>query len=585
MSSSLAMRPKRRASAISSVPSGDAATQENNSKPRDTASVPSPSPPKKRHTCKEDVPSTSNQDEEDSDAEDGPLTQMSRRQGAISIQGGFQPPSVFVPPITGLSFDHAAGLFSTAQGVSSDPATGLMPSNMAESSSSDPTVDSSQRPAPLPPWDSLKEEIEPLFTILATPEPTVDTNRPEIPDDDPPKRKRGAFAAHASKYHPPSHTHWATRTTTQSPHDYTLPALFADHTFKRGTRFVPAQLSKGFTNKPGDPIPGPPFDQATLLVLKLLDTRIDPRTGKPRNTPVVVRHPVPKDWSCRATIRQLNIDRAQNLRRITGVLQRKVCVPYETEEREWIAREKDRFNSDSNTTKNGNGGRKGARKDFEARFNEHFEGKLVGNYWKPREARSQASLDAEYNRGKRYYDEGRVPPETAKVLAKDDFGWREQRVLHYMLNKTPTLSLDAEFVETFNANMAAAHPRSLSQLKKEMQRNSRLYENPGYVFPSYPPKGAVDNFRYAERKCIAEVMGKHPDIDMEKVAEVLNERFEGEVLDGVMRVERTVGSVKLEVERFVEAYRKGEVPVEMRAVEEMKAIREEEDEMDTAEEV
>ncbi|KAF2812189.1 uncharacterized protein BDZ99DRAFT_568921 [Mytilinidion resinicola] len=582
MTCSLTLRPKRRASAISSISSGDTATQGTNSEPRDISCASSPSCPKKRRTCKEDASSTSNQDEEDSDAETGPPTQKARIQGEISIQGSIQPPPV--SPITRLSFDSVTGDFS-APGVSSDPNTRILSSKHTRSSSPAPPEQPLQQPVPPPLWAGLDEEIEPLFTILDTAEPTDDTNTPEPHDDDPPKRKRGAYTSHASKYHLPSHTHWAARTTTQSPHDYTLPALFADHTFKRGSRFIPPQLPKGCTNKFGHPIPGPAFDQATLLVLKLLDTRIDPRTGEPRNTPVVVRHPVPRDWSCRATIRQLNIDRAQNIRRITGVLQRKVCVPYETEEREWIAREKDKSTSTStSTTQESRGGRKGARRDLEARFNARFEGKLVGNYWKPREGRSRASLDAEYNRAKRWYDVGAVPPETAKAVARDDFGWREQRVLHAMLNERPMRSLDDGFVEAYNASGATVHPRSLAQLRKEQRRNAELYERPGYVFPSYPPKGAVDNFCLAERKCIAEVMGKEPEIDMEKLVEMLNERFEGEVLNGDVRVERTAGSVKLEVERFGEAYRKGEVPVEMRAVEEMEVI-EEDEKVDAAEEL
>jgi hypothetical protein len=105
------------------------------------------------------------------------------------------------------------------------------------------------------------------------------------------------------------------------------------------------------------------------------------------------------------------------------------------------------------------------------------------------------------------------------------------------------------------------------QVRKEYMLHKARYDNAAYIFPSYPLKGAVDNFCHEERSFIAELLGKNPNLSVEEVAKALNERFMKEVVGGIVRPERTVVSVRLEVERYGEDYVRGEVPAEKRCQE------------------
>lgn len=358
-----------------------------------------------------------------------------------------------------------------------------------------------------------------------------------------PKRVRNQQTTHAELFH--QKVQWAARAEIQFDMDYSEPE-------KYHVPFVPGRFAKSGDNGY--------YDQQEMLVMKVMDMSRNRNTGKPKMNPVSIKLHPPKDWDNKRAIHRLNIDRSQKLRRTTETRQRDRKLPFEQEERDFIA----------NQMKHE---KKPSIKLLTANFNQQFQGKLVGNYHKPREERTQASISTEYCRNKGSYDDGH-PPQVAPIKPrKNEFAPREQREIRDLLARNPRPQL-SEIVDKFNSTFenTFVYPftsderpaRTGKQIMAEYKAYQQLYDS-GYAFPNWPLKNCEDNFGLVEREFLAEHFGQNPKPDIERVTEALNKRFMGDYVDpfSEKRTERTVNSVRLEYQRFYESYNAGIVPPEM----------------------
>lgn len=197
----------------------------------------------------------------------------------------------------------------------------------------------------------------------------------------------------------------------------TNPPMFEDRgfRFKRGTRHV-----KYFGPlKPEGADNGPDLDQEDLLVIKLVDMRMDKKTGLPRRRAEVyyTKHGKPADWNNMQAIKALNDRRTQAIDRVTE------DAPWTKLERKYLAQLLT-DNPDASIW------------ELAELHNDHFMDKdcTTGLGLELSEGRTVESVRYEYVTYKPLYDAGEVP-ETRWSRNKSKQGARLSERMEEMFGK------------------------------------------------------------------------------------------------------------------------------------------------------
>ncbi|OCL02323.1 hypothetical protein AOQ84DRAFT_423606 [Glonium stellatum] len=317
------------------------------------------------------------------------------------------------------------------------------------------------------------------------------------------------------------------------------PSLFED----RKSRFVTGQFQK---------VNGKIINQASKLVLPLMDMRADKKSSLPRNQPIYWSYPEPKNWNDPRSIKILNDRRREAIKRVT-------CdVPWEQEEREYLV---ELFQEKPDIS----------IKELAERFNYRFRGDFIGDGFcghplievqvnrvdldELRGSRTLECIRAEYLEHKAEYDAGIVPE-----IKKTGRGQGTKKEGLDALNG----AISRQTPETQGSFRGPKTPTPKKPSKPRVRKIPKAEKTK--VEKPKCKKSDVTNFAESftleERSWIAEITSAYPKLTMLDLKKQFNRKCEEMDLANNLerRKGRTLVQIKEEFKHFEGLYRKGITP-------------------------